>query len=230
MSPESANCRELKDHYCDTSPAGMEISIWSLHEYHSLTSWISSQAQSWPAGFLPQRVPACFQACRQDFDLLSGMWLLFFLLLLHSGLSQKNRRRKDKVHWLSIPWKEKRPHDEMLPQRANHEEDFYWRCYRSVINPCWINRYCLCPGISGLWAYQWVHDGPEIKTPDCSNEANLIENQQGESETATAAQQHWSAWALCGAGAVLCEANPVEKDFRIQQVHHSSCIQEKTAM
>ena len=58
--------------------------------------------------------------------LLSGMWLLFFLLYFIQDYHRKNRRRKELCAIIDSMEKRYLMH-EMLPKGANHEEAFYRR-------------------------------------------------------------------------------------------------------
>ena len=154
--------------------------------------------------------------------LLSGMWLLFFSAYFSQDYLRKNRRRKELC--ASIESMEKRYlMHEVLPKKASHEEGFYrWLLY--------LGNKAMLEEISTVqrsrreyqeYVEQWVH---EIKTPIAAMKLS-IENQQGDRKRQLFQQlervEHYVEQAL-----FYARSESVEKDFRIQQISLSSCIQE----
>lgn len=107
--------------------------------------------------------------------LLSGMWLLFFLLYFLQDYHRKNRRRKELCAIIDSMEKRYLMH-EMLPKGANHEEAFYRRLL-------YLGNKSMLEEIGTVqrsrreyqdYVEQWVH---EIKTPIAAMKLS-IENQQ----------------------------------------------------
>ena len=154
--------------------------------------------------------------------LLCGMWLLFFLLYFIQDYHRKNRRRKELCAIIDSMEKRYLMH-EMLPKGANHEEAFYRRLL-------YLGNKSMLEEIGTVqrsrreyqdYVEQWVH---EIKTPIAAMKLS-IENQQGERKRQLFQQlervEHYVEQVL-----FYARSESVEKDFRIQQVSLSSCIQE----
>lgn len=154
--------------------------------------------------------------------MLSGIWLLFFFLYFLQDFVVKSRRRKDICAVIDGMEKRCLLH-EVLPKGGSHEEAFYrWLLY--------LGNKSMLEKISAVqrtrreyqeYVEQWVH---EIKTPIAAMKLS-IENQQGERKRQLFQQlervEHYVEQAL-----FYARSESVEKDFRIQQVSLSSCIQE----
>lgn len=154
--------------------------------------------------------------------MLSGIWLLFFFLYFLQDFVVRSRRRKEICAVIDGMEKRYLLH-EVLPKGGSHEETFYrWLLY--------LGNKSMLEEISAVqrtrreyqeYVEQWVH---EIKTPIAAMKLS-IENQQGERKRQLFQQlervEHYVEQAL-----FYARSESVEKDFRIQQVSLSSCIQE----
>lgn len=152
-------------------------------------------------------------------SVMSAAILCFFLLLAY----QRKQKRHKEILAILEKLEQRYLLHEMLPKGATHEEEFYhWLLY--------LGNKAMLEEISKVqhshndyqeYVEQWVH---EIKTPIAAMKL-CVENQQPECRRPLLQQlervEHYVEQAL-----FYARSEAVEKDFRIQQVSLSSCIQE----
>ena len=154
--------------------------------------------------------------------LVCSIWLLFFTVYFLQDYLRKKRRAR-LLYETAGALKQRYLLHEVLPKSGSHEE----ACYRWLL---YLGNKSMLEEIGTVqrsrreyqdYVEQWVH---EIKTPIAAMKL-FVENQQGERKRQLFQQlerlEHYVEQAL-----FYARSESVEKDFRIQQISLSSCIQE----